>query len=254
MNSSTLAKVPHTQSKNKPTCSALAQERRPDAHSVAAVQAQQEGRIADAEKILLDAIHAGEQTQPTDPQLPLYLSNLAGLYELKNQHAEAIAAAQRALELDQKSFGPTSNVAAGDLANIAGILQAHGETAEAERILKQAVEATRQNSKPDPTIVSQTSSSLAFLYSSEKRWAEAAPLYEEAIKACELVPNHNGLCDAMRRSLAAVYRNEGRAVDAEQLAPVNLNIPLNWQRSTNRLSSTKGTAFMFKRKLSIDKP
>jgi tetratricopeptide (TPR) repeat protein len=193
----------------------------PDPVLVAATKAQREGRLADAEKILADAVHSIEQDEPESPRLALYLRLLANIYGLKHQYSDALALAQRALELDQKAFGPSGGLALGDLANIAGILRDQGKNEEAEQFLKQAIELFRQGPKPDPERSTQLFGNLASLYVFEHRWTDAEPLLQEAMKACELLPLVPPWCDGIRRLLADVYRNEGRAVEADQLVPAN---------------------------------
>ena len=72
----------------------------------AARKAQQDGRIADAEKILNDRIHAIEQTQPNSPELVPYLNLLAMIANIKRQSSDAHAIYQRMLEIDRSAFGP----------------------------------------------------------------------------------------------------------------------------------------------------
>ncbi len=69
-------------------------------------KAQQEGRIADAEKILNDRIHAIEQNQPNSPELVPYLNLLAMIANIKRQSSDAHAIYQRMLEIDRSAFGP----------------------------------------------------------------------------------------------------------------------------------------------------
>src|SRR5467141_621065 len=69
-------------------------------------KAQQEGRIADTEKILNDRIHAIEQTQANSPELIPYLNLLAMIANIKRQSSDAHAIYQRMLEIDRSAFGP----------------------------------------------------------------------------------------------------------------------------------------------------
>jgi hypothetical protein len=69
-------------------------------------KAQQEGRIADAEKILNDRIHEVERTEPNSPQLVPYLTLLAMISKIKQQTSDARVIYQRMLEIDRSAFGP----------------------------------------------------------------------------------------------------------------------------------------------------
>src|ERR1700730_13399897 len=73
----------------------------------AARKAEQEGRVADAEKILNDRIHAIEQSQPDSPELAPYLNMLSSFYFMKHQYPEALAINERVLEIDRTAYGPS---------------------------------------------------------------------------------------------------------------------------------------------------
>jgi tetratricopeptide (TPR) repeat protein len=203
---------------------ALAQNRPParDQILAAATKAEREGRLADAEKILGDAVHSMEQAEPENPRLAIYLRFLARIYDLKHQYADALALAQRALAVDQKTFGPSGSLALGDFGNIAGILRDQGKNDEAEQVLEQAIELLGQSPKPDPERIAQLYGNLASLYVLEHRWVEAEPLLAEAVKACELLPPVQPQCDGIRSTLAGVYRSEGRPVDRDKPAPSDM--------------------------------
>ena len=85
-------------------------------------KAQQEGRIADAEKILNDRIHASEQTQPNSPELIPYLNLLASIEFMKQQTSDGHAIYERVLEIDRSAFGPSDSRSVRDLINAASTL------------------------------------------------------------------------------------------------------------------------------------
>src|ERR1700674_709097 len=89
-------------------CAAPAQNTRvaPDPVTVAETKALRENRYADAERILVDAIQAAEQSEPDSPRLAGYLKRLAQLLHMKDQHTAASALMQRALEIDRRALGP----------------------------------------------------------------------------------------------------------------------------------------------------
>jgi tetratricopeptide (TPR) repeat protein len=207
---------------------ALAQNRPParDQILAGARKAEEEGRLADAVKILGDAVHSMEQAEPENPRLAIYLRFLASIYDLKHDYADALAVAQRALAVDQKAFGPSGSLALGDFGNIAGILRDQGKNVEAEQVLEQAIELLDQSPKPDPDRMVQLYGNLASLYVFEHRWAEAESLLESAMKACKQLPPVRSECRGIRGMLASVYRSEGRLVDREQPAPSHMPLEL----------------------------
>ena len=89
-------------------CAGQAQSPRqpPDATRVAITQAVRDGRIADAEKLLTDAIRALEQNDPQSPRLASYLKELSGFVDRRGGHSEAMALLQRAYEIDLHAYGP----------------------------------------------------------------------------------------------------------------------------------------------------
>lgn len=175
-------------------------------------KAQQEGRIADAEKILNDRIHSLEQTQPNTPELVPYLNLLATIYHIKRQNADANAIYKRILEIDRSAFGPGDGRSLRDLVNLASTLPPE----EKEQLLKQALDLALQNPKVDPGMMAGILGNLAGLYQSEQRWHEAEPLAEQGMKICASMPMP-GACDYLQYTLAEVYRGEGRTVEAGQV-------------------------------------
>jgi tetratricopeptide (TPR) repeat protein len=211
-----------------PTIATLAQNQPsgPDATPQAVAKAIREGRLADAEKILQDAIRTAGQTE--SPQLSNYLRTLGVLYDGKGMPADALAVYERALEIDQKTAGATGDSTLTDLAFIASDYRAQGKMQEAERLLKQTIELARQNPESGPLRTVRMAGlleNLASLYSSERRLTEAEPLLVEAMRLCESLSSAPPPCgSSIRSSLAEIYRNEGRPTAADQNLPVNPNM------------------------------
>ncbi len=184
----------------------------------AARKAQQEGRTADAEKILGDRIHAIEQTQPDSSELVPYLNMLAGFYSMKRQFPDALAIFQRVLEIDRATYGPSDDRSLRDLINVASFLGPEKED-QAEQFFKEALELARQNPKLLPITVAGAYAALARFYEVEKRWSEAEPLAEQGMKVCAYVtvPPDSGPCGPLQQTLSSVYRHEGRSVEANDV-------------------------------------
>lgn len=188
-------------------------------------KATNEGRLVDAEKILVDAIHQLEQTDSRNPRLAIYLGRLAHLYTQKHQFAEAHALLDRALGIDQYAFGPADTRVAGDLSGIGGVYQMQGETQEAEKFLKEALEVTRRNPNQDTYAIDvkvMVMSNLSSLYISEHRTGEAEELLQEATVLCDSMPQLKTPgygCSFIGPPLAEIYRSEGRTAEADQAQP-----------------------------------
>lgn len=178
----------------------------------AAMRAQREGRTADAEKILVDAIQTAKQTEPPNPRLVFYLKALSTIYSSSHESSKALEAAQEILQLDQQTSGEDGPAAIADTSNIAIILEQQGKNDEAEQLLRHAVDVVRQSPNPNPRLIVQAVGNLGALYSAEKRWAEAETLLEDALKNCREsgIPQ---ICRVLSSTLNTVYNNENRLTD-----------------------------------------
>jgi tetratricopeptide (TPR) repeat protein len=185
-------------------------------------KAQQEGRIADAEKILNDRIHAIEQTQPNSPELVPYLNLLASIEFMKQQTSDGHAIYERILEIDRSAFGPSDSRSVRDLINVASTL-GPGKNEKQEQLLKQALDLALQNPKPAPAMAAEALAHLAQLYQIEQRWYDAEPLAAQGLKICASVSLLPGPCESLQRTIAEVYRGEGRTVDAGQVDTTNMD-------------------------------
>lgn len=212
-------------------CVALAQNPPPEPDPIhrAMTKAMRDGRFADAEKILVDAIHEAERSEAKSPKLADYLNQLSLVLSQKSQYSDAIALSQRALEVDKNAFGPTDIHVASDLAWIAGLSWEQGNSEAAEQLLKQALDIVRLNPNPnaDQAMVDRTVlilGSLWSLYISEQRWVEAEPLLLEGTKLCKSMRMPSPPCDNAPANLKQVYEGEGRAVEADKL-PRSTRLP-----------------------------
>src|ERR1700682_3060213 len=184
-------------------------------------KAQQEGRLADAKKILNDRIHEIEQSEPNSPQLVPYLNLLAMISNIKRQGPDAHALYQRMLEIDRSAFGSGDTRSLRDLVNLASTL-GPGKDDEKEQLLKQALDLALQNPTLSPDTMARIISNLAALYKAEQRWHEAEPLAEQGMKICASM-QMPGTCEYLQSILAEVYRGEGRTVDATHVNARNMD-------------------------------
>jgi tetratricopeptide (TPR) repeat protein len=186
----------------------------------AARKAQQEGRIADAEKILNDRIHAIEQSQPDSPELVPYLNMLSSFYSMKQQFPEAQTINERVLEIDRAAYGPSDYRTLRDIVNVASFLGPDKKD-QVEQLYKQALDLARQNPRTPPGTAAEILAHFAMFYESEKRWYDAQPLAEQGMKICNSValpPGLGGPCEPLQRTLTNIYNHEGRTVEGEKVA------------------------------------
>ncbi len=211
------------------SCVCLAQDNPParDRTQRAITQAMRDGRFTDAEKLLTDAIHEIEQSDPQSLRLARYLEELSRIMERQARHADALALANRASEIKRNAYGPTDLRFTNDLANQAAAARIAGDDRGAEQLLNQALDIVRShmadlNSPMNIGLAAGVLGSLTTLYIGEHRWAEAEPLLQEETKLCAFFqePFRAGYasCGNLPDRLAEVYTAEGRTVDAEQVA------------------------------------
>ncbi len=185
-----------------------------------------EGRMVEAEKILTDAIHQLEETEPNNPKLADYLMRESLVLMDKQDFAGAIAVSRRALEIDRNAFGNTDIRVASDLAWVAGLLRRHGKLDE--ELLKQALDLVRLNSGKDEVTIDRKViilNDVWELYISQQRWPEAERLIREVLAFCKSMHFPPPACDSATRSLGKVYEGEGRATEDEKLPGENRFIP-----------------------------
>jgi len=228
----------------------LAQNSRPGPDPVqsAFTQAMREGRFADAEKLVTEAIHDLEQSDPQNPRLATYLKYLSGIVGRTGRPGEEMTLIQRALKIDQHAYGPRGLPVTNDLIILSNYARLAGNTRESEQYLEHALEIVRANtinlkSVSDVDLAAAVYGSLASLYIDEHRWTDAEPLVQQEKKLCELFeePYRQGyaLCGGVNARLAQVYSAEGRDSDAA-------NVPHN-QDSPPELAALNATAEKFQK-------
>jgi tetratricopeptide (TPR) repeat protein len=212
------------------SCVCLAQDNpaAPDATQRAVTQAIRAGRFADAEKLLTDAIHELEQSDPQNPRLARYLKSLSQIVDRQGSHADAIALIQRAYDIDRNAYGASDLRNTNDLTLLASYAEVAGNNPEAERFLNEALEIVRSheaelNSSMNISLAAAVYGGLSEIYIREHRWTEAEPLLQKESKLCDFFeepyrPGY-GRCGSLPERLKEVYNGEGRTVDAEQVPP-----------------------------------
>jgi hypothetical protein len=214
-------------------CFAQDERPAPDPTQRAVTQAVRDGRLTDAEKILTDAIHELEQSDPQNPRLARYLKSLSQIVDRQGRRADAVSLIERAYDIDRNAYGPMDLRITNDLTLLASCAQVSDNKPEAERLLNEALEIVRShaaelNSRSNIDLAAATLGGLSALYISEHRWAEAEPLLQEESKLCDFFEETYragyGRCGSLPERLSEVYAAEGRTVDAEQV-PRDRNSP-----------------------------
>jgi tetratricopeptide (TPR) repeat protein len=99
----------------------------------------------------------------------------------QGRYAEALALAQRSLDLSRRLLGDAHPDVAQSLNNLAALYQAMGRYAEAEPLYQEALALSRRLLGDEHPAVALSLNNLALLYQAMGRYADAEPLYQEAL-------------------------------------------------------------------------
>jgi tetratricopeptide (TPR) repeat protein len=196
-----------------------AEEQTPfERHLAAGLRAERAGRYAEAQKQFSAAIAEARKAGPGDRRLGIAISNLSFLYSQMGEKDKSLALMKEALTADERALGPTDARVVNELGNLA-VMYEGTQDAEAEKLFKRALEIQEQNPEISDYQKMTNLRNLGELYREQHRYAECAPLLERAIEilANSSPPQSPQWLVEMRRSLADVYRQEGKEREAEEL-------------------------------------
>jgi tetratricopeptide (TPR) repeat protein len=170
-------------------------------------EAETQGRLAVAE---------AEADAPS--LLSWALNDYAQLLHVTNRLAAAELPMRRALELDEKNFGPDHPNVAVHLNNLALLLQDTNRLADAELLMRRALEFDEKNFGPDHPNVASRLSNLAQLLQSTNRMTDAEPLIRRALALDEknFGPDHPNVAVRLN-NLAQLLKATNRLSEAEPL-------------------------------------
>jgi tetratricopeptide (TPR) repeat protein len=206
------------------------QEQRPGPDPVQReiTQARNAGRLADAEKLLRDAIHDLEERDPKSPRLVVYLKQLSALITRRGDNAEAASLLQQAYDLELSAYGPGDLRLTVEIGNLAWLAHGAGDDQKAEQMFNHVLEIVHSNESKLKTLgdAEQAAGAVGTVisyYTVQKRWVDAEVLVPEETKLCDMIPaeirDGYGLCGHLAGVLDQIYRGEGRHAEAAQLTP-----------------------------------
>ncbi|EIJ41293.1 hypothetical protein BegalDRAFT_0373 [Beggiatoa alba B18LD] len=173
------------------------------------------------------------------------LQSMGDVYKAKARYAEAEAAYAESLAIREKVLGAEHGAVAVSLNNLAGVYYEFGRYTEAEALYKRALAIDEKDAGVDSAKVAIRLNNLAELYRNLGNFADAELLLQRALKIDKSVSGENSPRVAIRlNNLAELYRQKGdyaqaetlllsalkideKAVQAKELAPVNLGIRYN---------------------------
>jgi tetratricopeptide (TPR) repeat protein len=191
-------------------------------------KARNEGRLVDAENLLRDGIQKLEQDNPQNPQIAIFLKELAPLVARREGEAAYGPLVQRAYEIDRAAFGSSDLRVANDLTLLASFSTRAGNNREAEREFDEAVGIVRSKEadlrwNAGAGLGASILGAAVTFYIGEKRWVDAEVLMPEEVKLCNMIPGefHDGFgrCGHIEETMTEIYRGEGRAAQVQEGRP-----------------------------------
>jgi tetratricopeptide (TPR) repeat protein len=145
-------------------------------------------------------------------------NEIALLFEVKARYAEAEPLYGRALEIDEKSYGPNHPEVATDLNNLAELLRETNRLEEAEPLYRRALRIDETVYGRNHPSVATPLNNLALLLRAANRPSEAEPLFRRALRIDEdaLGPNHPEVARDLN-NLAELLRGTNRVGESEPL-------------------------------------
>jgi len=145
---------------------------------------RQEDRLAEAEKVLAEALRIDRHVyEPDHPNIVYDLVSLGRINKERYHYDEAETLFREALESRVRTYGPEHPQVAYSLADVAGILHAEGRYAEAESLYVASLEMHRRLHGPDHPIVASRLRDLGRLARDRGDYAAAVAYHRQA---CEL--------------------------------------------------------------------
>ena len=181
-----------------------------------------QGRIADAEHALKEALSLHEKARRTDPQSQtahvLSLMQLMRLYMLSDRYEEASPLGERTLAILEKALGPDHPSIAGQLEVVATTYENRGRYAEAEVLRKRAIANIERNDGSESITFASALKGLGLLYGLQARNDEALALQLRALEIAEkaLGPDNPSLYSHLS-DLGGRYFSLRRFSEAEPL-------------------------------------
>ena len=187
--------------------------------SLLGIALREEGRYAEAEPVLRQALAMHEQSLgQVHPNVAASLNNLATLLQITNRLAEAEILFRRALAIKEKHFGPDHPEVAIAMVNLGVLLLLADRLAEAEPLYRRALPVYEKSFGPEHPEVGVALANLAQLLVKTNRLAEAEPLLRRALAIEEksFGPEHPKVSSSLG-ILATLLRETNRQAEAEAL-------------------------------------
>jgi tetratricopeptide (TPR) repeat protein len=178
---------------------------------------RKQGRYAEAERFLRQALQIDEETLGSDH--PSYAASLAGLaaaLEGQGRYLESEELLRRALPIFEKTLGPRHSSYGACLHNLADTLLRQGRLDEAEHLLRESLAIKVQVLGEGHPALSTTLHALAKVLEGQGRYRDSEEVLVRALTLVEktLGPRHPSY-GASLHNLTSVLQRQGRLTEAE---------------------------------------
>ena len=196
-----------------------AQDTKWEKSTAAGMEAYQQGRYTEAEKLLLVALSEAEKFGPNDPRVAKSLKKLGDVYHAQHRYSEAAQLYERseAIRKRRKELAWARERAWLRYTEAGRNAHREGRYAEAEEQFKAAVKEAETFGEQDPRYATSLNS-LALLYLTQGNYAQAEPLLQRSLAIAEkaLGPEHPNVATSLN-NLALLYYTQGKYAQAEPL-------------------------------------
>jgi tetratricopeptide (TPR) repeat protein len=176
----------------------------------AGLDAFQEGRHGDAERLLADALARAQRQQPDSFTAARAMVDLAELYRGQARFDEAEALFRRALALLEAMPGVPARALVRPLNSLALVYRAQGLYAAAEPLCQRALALAEGSHGPEHPATAGVVGNLLTVYLAQGRYGEAAPLFQRSVTLKErlLGPRHPDLVSSLNNYAALLRKLE----------------------------------------------
>ena len=174
------------------------------------LEAFQEGRHGDAERLLLAELARVERHEPKSLATARAMTDLAELYRGQARFEEAEAQFARVIALLESLPGAPPRVLVRPLNSLALVYRAQGAYAKAEPLCQRALALAEGAHGPEHPATAGVVGNLLTVYLAQGRYGEAAPLFQRSVTLKErlLGPKHPDLASSLNNYAAFLRKTQ----------------------------------------------
>jgi tetratricopeptide (TPR) repeat protein len=177
------------------------------------LEAFQEGRHGDAERILVADLARLQRQQPESLATARALVDLGELYRGQARFAEAEPLFERAIALIESLQGTAHRALVRPLNSLALVHRAQGQYAQAEPLARRALSIAEGAHGPEHPALASVVGNLLTVYLAQGRYGEAGPLFQRSVTLKErlLGPKHPDLASSLNNYAAFLRKTQNES-------------------------------------------